>query len=105
MVVNLMKHTAMRFILQLSDAKAILFEDLESQKNKWESELNRIFKFMDTLTTDFVGNWFVYYDDECYSLHSFGNSGNLCCKQAAYSAIITNIIMALQFAKADMERF
>lgn len=58
------QHTAMRFILQLSDAKAILFEDLESQKNKWESELNRIFKFMDTLATDFVGNWFVYYDDE-----------------------------------------
>ncbi len=58
------QHTAMRFILQLSEAKAKLFEDLECQKNIWESEINRIFKIMDTLVTDFVGNWFVYYDDE-----------------------------------------
>jgi hypothetical protein len=30
-------HTALRFILQLSDAKARLFEDLEEQKNSWEA--------------------------------------------------------------------
>jgi single-stranded-DNA-specific exonuclease len=58
------QHTAMRFILQLSDAKARLFQDLEKQKNTWELELNRIFGFLDTLGEDFVGNYFVYYDDE-----------------------------------------
>ncbi len=57
-------HTALRFILQLSDAKARLFEDLEEQKNNWESELNRVFSYLDTLTTDFVGSHFVYYDDD-----------------------------------------
>jgi len=58
------QHTAMRFILQLSDAKARLFQDLEKQKNTWEGELNRVFYFLDTLCSDFVGNYFVYYDDE-----------------------------------------
>jgi single-stranded-DNA-specific exonuclease len=58
------QHTAMRFILQLSDAKARLFEGLEEQKNKWESELNRVFGFLDTLSEDFIGNFFVYYDDD-----------------------------------------
>lgn len=58
------QHTAMRFILQLSDAKARLFEGLEEQKNKWESELNRVFGFLDTLSADFIGNFFVYYDDD-----------------------------------------
>jgi single-stranded-DNA-specific exonuclease len=58
------QHTAMRFILQLSDAKARLFEDLESQKNVWEGELNRVFSFLDTLSMDFVGSYFVYFDDE-----------------------------------------
>ncbi len=57
-------HTALRFILQLSDAKAHLFEDLEEQKNKWEGELNRVFGFLDTLAQDFVGTFFVYYDDD-----------------------------------------
>jgi single-stranded-DNA-specific exonuclease len=58
------QHTALRFILQLSDAKAKLFQDLEKQKNTWEGELNRVFSFLDTLSTDFIGNYFVYFDDE-----------------------------------------
>ncbi len=58
------QHTAFRFILQLSDAKAKLFQDLERQKNDWEGELNRVFAFLDALSTDFVGSYFVYYDDE-----------------------------------------
>ncbi len=58
------QHTALRFILQLSDAKARLFESLEEQKNRWESELNRVFNFLETLSEDFVGNFFVYFDDE-----------------------------------------
>lgn len=58
------QHTALRFILQLSDAKAKLFEDLEGQKNVWEGELNRVFSFLDTLSVDFVGSYFVYFDDE-----------------------------------------
>lgn len=58
------QHTALRFMLQLSDAKAKLFQDLEAQKNCWERELNRVFSFLDTLGADFVGKYFVYYDDE-----------------------------------------
>ncbi len=58
------RHCALRFINQLSDAKAKLFETLEEQKNLWESELNRVFGFLDTLTEDFVGNFFVYFDEE-----------------------------------------
>ncbi len=58
------QHTALRFILQLSDAKAKLFQDLEKQKNTWEGELNRVFGFLDSLSADFVGSYFVYYDDE-----------------------------------------
>lgn len=58
------QHAAMRFILQLSDAKATLFQELETQKNSWEGELNRVFAFLDTLSADFIGDYFVYYDDE-----------------------------------------
>jgi len=58
------QHTALRFIIQLSDAKAKLFERLEEQKNLWESELNRVFSFLDTLSLDFVGNFFVYFDED-----------------------------------------
>lgn len=58
------QHTAMRFILQLSDAKARLFEELEEQRSDWENNLNRVFSFLDTLSMDFVGNYFVYYDDD-----------------------------------------
>lgn len=58
------EHTALKFIIQISDAKATLFENLEEQKNLWENDLNRVFAFLDTLTVDFVGNFFVYFDDE-----------------------------------------
>jgi single-stranded-DNA-specific exonuclease len=58
------QHTALRFIIQISDAKAKLFETLEEQKNLWERELNRVFGFLDTLAQDFVGNFFVYYDED-----------------------------------------
>jgi single-stranded-DNA-specific exonuclease len=58
------EHTAMRFILQLSHAKAKLFEELEEQRSKWEDDLNRVFLFLDSLAVDFVGNYFVYFDDD-----------------------------------------
>ncbi|PKN75883.1 MAG: DHH family phosphoesterase [Candidatus Cloacimonetes bacterium HGW-Cloacimonetes-2] len=58
------EHTAIRFMLQVSDEKADLFQELEQQKNLWEQELNKVFGFMDSLVTDFVGPAFVYYDDE-----------------------------------------
>lgn len=64
------QHTAIRFMLQLSDDKAILFQDLEKQKNTWENDLNRVFKFLDTLTADFVGNAFIYYDDDDFIPYS-----------------------------------
>ncbi|MDD2331784.1 MAG: DHH family phosphoesterase [Candidatus Cloacimonetes bacterium] len=57
-------HTAMRFLLQVSDAKASLFEDLERQKNKWENDLNYVFKLVDTLIDGYCGRAFIYYDDE-----------------------------------------
>ncbi len=58
------KHLAMDFLLQVGDEKAQTFERLESQKIKWESELNAVFRLMDSLTADFTGDAFVYYDDE-----------------------------------------
>lgn len=58
------QHTALEFMIQISDAKASLFETLEKQKNLWESELNRVFGFLDTLAVDFVGSFFVYYDED-----------------------------------------
>ncbi|MDD3102928.1 MAG: DHH family phosphoesterase [Candidatus Cloacimonetes bacterium] len=58
------KHTALKFLTQISDAKARLFEILEEQKNLWEKDLNRVFGFLDTLSVDFVGNFFVYYDED-----------------------------------------
>lgn len=58
------QHTALRFMLQLSDDKAKLFESLERQKNIWEADLNRVFRYMDTITEDFGGNAFIYFDDD-----------------------------------------
>ena len=58
------QHTALSFMLQVSDEKAGLFQDLELQKNKWEHELNRVFGIMDNLLAGFIGNAFVYFDDE-----------------------------------------
>jgi single-stranded-DNA-specific exonuclease len=58
------QHTAMRFLLQMGDAKAELFEDMEAQKKQWESELNKVFRFLDTITVDYEGNGFIYFDDE-----------------------------------------
>ena len=78
----------MRFILQLSDAKADLFQELENQKNKWDSDLNRVFNFLDTLAADFVGNWFVYYDDEDIIPIPFRYSSYLYFKQTEYSHFI-----------------
>jgi single-stranded-DNA-specific exonuclease len=58
------QHIAMRFMLQLSDEKARLFQLLEEEKNEWESALNGVFKLVDTLLTDYEGDAFIYYDDE-----------------------------------------
>lgn len=58
------QHMAMRFLLQMGDEKADLFQTLEDQKKKWEGELNRVFGFLDTITAGFDGNAFIYYDDE-----------------------------------------
>ncbi|HNX37924.1 MAG TPA: DHH family phosphoesterase [Candidatus Cloacimonadota bacterium] len=58
------QHTALRFMLQVSDEKAELFQDLEKQKNLWEHELNSVFGFMDILLNGFSGSSFVYFDDE-----------------------------------------
>lgn len=58
------QHMGMRFLLQMGDEKASLFQTLEDQKKKWEGELNRVFSFLDTITAGFEGNAFIYYDDE-----------------------------------------
>lgn len=58
------QHTAMRFLLQVGDAKAELFQDMEMQKRKWDSELNHIFRFLDSIAAGFEGNSFVYFDDD-----------------------------------------
>ncbi|HPN39992.1 MAG TPA: DHH family phosphoesterase [Candidatus Cloacimonadota bacterium] len=58
------QHMGMRFLLQMGDEKAVLFQTLEVQKKQWEGELNRVFGFLDTITAGFDGNAFIYYDDE-----------------------------------------
>lgn len=58
------QHTAMRFLLQMGDEKATLFQKLEAQKRSWEGELNRVFTFLDTITSGFAGNAFIYFDDD-----------------------------------------
>lgn len=58
------QHTSMSFLLQMGDEKAGLFQLLEQQKKAWESELNRVFSFLDTITAGFEGNAFIYFDDE-----------------------------------------
>lgn len=58
------QHTAMRFLLQMGDAKAALFESMEAQKKEWESELHRVFSFLDVITARFEGRSFIYYDDQ-----------------------------------------
>jgi single-stranded-DNA-specific exonuclease len=57
------EHKAMKFLLQLSDEKASMFETLEEEKNGWEAELNKVFKLVDTLLADFEGESFIYFDD------------------------------------------
>ncbi|MDD4223691.1 MAG: DHH family phosphoesterase [Candidatus Cloacimonetes bacterium] len=58
------QHTALRFLLQMGDAKAELFQSMESQQKKWEGELNRIFNFLDSVATGFNSQAFIYFDDE-----------------------------------------
>lgn len=58
------KHLAMDFLFQMGDDKARLFELLEAERTQWESELYSVFRLMDSLTQDFEGDAFVYYDDE-----------------------------------------
>lgn len=58
------QHIAMKFLLQLSDDKAKLFQQLETEKNKWEHTLNSVFQLVDKLLEDFNGSAFIYYDDE-----------------------------------------
>ncbi|MBW6514842.1 MAG: DHH family phosphoesterase, partial [Candidatus Syntrophosphaera sp.] len=58
------QHTAMRFLLQMGEAKAGLFQNMESQKKRWESELNRVFSFLDTISSGFDSNTYIYFDDE-----------------------------------------
>lgn len=58
------QHLAMRFMLQMGDEKARLFQALEREKKHWESELNRIFGYLDTIISDFEARAFIYYDDE-----------------------------------------
>lgn len=58
------QHMGMRFLLQMGDEKASLFEALESEKKQWEAELNRIFGYLDTILADFEARAFIYFDDE-----------------------------------------
>ncbi|MFB3845375.1 MAG: DHH family phosphoesterase [Candidatus Cloacimonadaceae bacterium] len=58
------QHLALRFMLQVSDEKAHSFQILEEEKNKWEMEMNRIFKLMDTMMENFNGDAFIYLDDD-----------------------------------------
>ena len=58
------QHTAMRFLLQMGDAKAELFQAMEAKQKKWEGELNRVFNILDSVTAGFSSTAFIYFDDE-----------------------------------------
>lgn len=58
------QHTAMRFLIQMGDAKAALFQSMEAQQKKWEGELNHVFTFLDSITAGFASNAFIFFDDE-----------------------------------------
>lgn len=71
------QHTAMRFLLQMGDPKAVLFQSMESQQKKWEGELNRIFSFLDSIATGFNSQAFIYFDDEdVIPYHLLGTSAS-----------------------------
>ncbi len=58
------QHKAMKFLLQRSTDKAKQYMLLEEEKNKWELELNEVFRYLDAMMDDFKGNVFIYYDEK-----------------------------------------
>ncbi|MDP2172908.1 MAG: DHH family phosphoesterase [Candidatus Cloacimonadaceae bacterium] len=58
------QHIGLSFMLQMGHEKARLFQKLERQKKVWETELNRVFAFLDTILGGFGGDAFIYYDDD-----------------------------------------
>jgi len=58
------ENAALRFLIKTDGEKEELFYKLESLKNQSETELAKVYNFLDTLTTGFEGNAFIYLDDE-----------------------------------------
>lgn len=117
------QHKAMRFLLQMGDEKAVLFQELETLKKNWEGELNRVFGFVDTISSGFEGNSFIYFDDEdmipyhllgtaaSYVVSSFGvptimlkhHNGNLVCEGRCADGF--NMVDAFDHCKALLMQF
>ncbi len=117
------QHMAMRFLLQMGDEKAVLFQQLEQQKKSWESELNRVFSFLDTITSGFEGNSFIYFDDEdvipynllgtasTYIVSNFGiptimlkvHNGNMVCEGRCGEGF--NMVDAFSSCKEHLKQF
>jgi single-stranded-DNA-specific exonuclease len=117
------QHTAMRFLLQMGDEKAGLFQQLEQQKKAWESELNRVFSFLDTITAGFEGSSFIYFDDEdmipynllgtasTYIVSNFGiptimlkiHNGNMVCEGRCGEGF--NMVEAFSHCKGHLKQF
>ena len=57
------ENAALRFLIKTDGEKEELFYKLESLKNQSETELAKVYNFLDTLTTGFEGNAFIYLDD------------------------------------------
>ena len=58
------ENAALRFLLETNGEKEKLFYHLDSLKNQSETELAKVYNFLDTLTTGFEGSAFIYFDDE-----------------------------------------
>lgn len=117
------QHTAMRFLLQMGDDKARLFEMLEQQKNRWETELNRVFSYLDTIVAGFTGHAFIYFDDEdvipyqllgtasTYILHKLGipaimlktHNGNMVCEARCGDQM--NMVEAFTHCKRYLKQY
>ncbi|MDD3633486.1 MAG: DHH family phosphoesterase [Candidatus Cloacimonetes bacterium] len=58
------QNAALRFLIDTNEKKEELFRHLELLKNQSEAELYKVYNFLDTLTTGFESNVFIYFDDE-----------------------------------------
>ncbi|NLK50213.1 MAG: DHH family phosphoesterase [Candidatus Cloacimonetes bacterium] len=86
------QHAGLRFLLRVGDEKVDLFQNLEGMKKKWEGELNRVFTFVDVITSGFEGRAFIYFDDEdVIPYHLLGTAASYIVSNFGIPAILFKI--------------